>query len=126
MHVVAILMAQATPANAEGITTGGIVDRVVNRLTDIIKAATQAAVAEIKLALTMLTESSMQIVATPTTPTMSLDARVHMREGIKARQVLVDALTPSQQLHQAANNTQLVTWANEALCNFYDLFHAQS
>ena len=52
----------------------------------------------------------------PTTPAPSLDARVHTREGVKARQVLVDALTPGQQLHQSANNTQLVAKANEALC----------
>ena len=57
------------------------------------------------------------MVATPTTPATSLDARVHMRERIKARQVLVDVLTPSQQLHQAADNMQLVTWADEALCD---------
>ena len=31
------------------------------------------------------------------------------------RQVLVDALTPGQQLHQSANNTQLVAKANKAL-----------
>ena len=66
VHVVAILMAQATPANVEGITTGGITDRVVDRLTDIIKAATQAVVAEIKLTSTALTKSSTQIAATAT------------------------------------------------------------
>jgi hypothetical protein len=107
------------------------VDRMVDRLADVVKTATQAAVAEIKQASSALTESSMQIAATatsyrdalkstvagPTVPQTSIDARVRAREGIKARQVLVDALTPSQQLHPSANNTQLVTRANEALQN---------
>ena len=46
---------------------------------------------------------------------VSLDARVHTREGIKVRQVLVDALTPSQPLYPSANNMQLVVQANEFL-----------
>ena len=95
------------------------------------KAYGEDTIAEIKQASTALTESSTQIAATATSyqdalkstvagPTMlqtSIDARVCAREGIKARQVLVDALTPSQQLHPSANNIQLVTQANEALHN---------
>ena len=102
---------------------------MVDKLSDAVKAATQAAVAEIKSASTVLTESSTQIAATATSyrdilksttanpppPAPSLDARVRAREGIKARQLLVDTLTPGQKLHQSASNTQLVSKANEAL-----------
>ena len=124
---VALLLAQAKPDGREDVATEEIVDHVADRLTDVVKAAMQAAVAEIKLASTALMESSTKMAATATsyrdalttkgltTPVPSLDARVRAREGVKARQVLVDALTPSQQLHRAANNTQLVAKANEAL-----------
>ena len=126
---VALLMVQTAPSDIREAAIGGIVNRVVDKLSDAVKAATQAAVAEIKLASTVLSESSTQIVATATSyrdipksttvshtpPVPSLDARVHAREGIKVRQVLVDTLTPGQQLHQSASNTQLVTKANEAL-----------
>ena len=129
VRTVALLMAKAVPADAGEDVIGGIVDRVVDKLSGAVKAATQAAVAEIKSTSTMLMESSTQMAAMATsyhdvlkstatsqaTMTPSLDARVHVREGIKARQVLVDALTPDQQLHQAASNAQLVTLANEAL-----------
>ena len=66
VHAVVILMAQVTLANAEGITTGGIINHIVDRLADIVKATTQAAVAKIQLASTSLTESSTQIAATAT------------------------------------------------------------
>ena len=96
---------------------------------DVVKTTTQATISEIKSASTMLTESSTQM-ATMTTlycdvlksmttshvaMVPSLDSRVCMREGMKARQVLVDTLTPDQQLHWLANNAQLVMMANEAL-----------
>ena len=126
---IVLLMAKAVPADAGEDTIGGIVDRVVDKLSDAVKAATQAAITEIKSASTTLTESSTQMAATATlyhdvlkstatgqaATTPSLDTRVRVREGIKARQVLVDALTPDQQLHRAASNAQLVTLANEAL-----------
>ena len=93
---VALLLAQAKPDGREDVATKEIVDRVTDRLTDVVKAATQAAVAEIKLASTALTESSTKMAATatsywdalttkgPTTPAPSLDARVRVREGVKA------------------------------------------
>ena len=121
-------MAQAKPDGSGDAATEEIVDHMADRLADVVKAATQATVTEIKLASTALMESSMQMTATatsywdalttkgPTTPVPSLDARACARGGVKARQVLVDALTPGQQLHQSANNTQLVVKANEALC----------
>ena len=129
VRAVAFLLAQATLVNADEASTERIVDHVVDRLMDVVKTATQAAIVEIKQASTVLSESSTQIAATatsyrdalkntvagPTAPTTPIDARVRVREGIKARQVLVDALTPSQQLHPSANNSQLVARANEAL-----------
>ena len=41
------------------------------------------------------TLKNMPVSAAAPAPTASLNARVHAREGIKVRQVLVDALTPS-------------------------------
>ena len=119
VHAVALLMAKAAPADVGEDTIGGIVDHVVDKLSDAVKAATQAAIAEIKSVYTVLTESSTQMAATATSyrdvlkstatgqavMTPSLDARVRVREGIKARQVLVDVLTPDQQLHRSTSNT---------------------
>ena len=97
MRAVVILMAQALPANVDKVSTEGIMDHVVDKLADVVKTATQSAIAEIKQASTALTESSMQIAAMatsyrdtlkstvtgPTVPQMSIDARVCAREGIR-------------------------------------------
>ena len=105
---VALLMVQVKPDGREDVATKEIIDHVADRLADVVKAATQATVAEIKLASTTLMESSMKMAATATsyqdilitkgstTPVLSLNARVRVREGVKARQVLVDALTPGK------------------------------
>ena len=129
MCAVALLMVKAVPVDVGEDMIGGIVDRVVDKLSDAVKAATQAAITEIQSTSTVLMESSIQMAATATsyhdvlksmatsqaTMTPSLDARVRVREGIKVRQVLVDMLTPDQQLHRVASNAQLVTLANETL-----------
>ena len=126
---IVLLMVQIALSDIGEAAIGGIVNHMVDKLLDAVKAATQAAVTEIKLASTVLSESSTQIVAMAASyqdilkgttashalPVPSLGARVHAREGVKARKVLVDALTPAQQLHQLASNTQLVMKANEAL-----------
>ena len=128
---VAMLLAQVKPSNEAATPTKDFVDRVAVKLAGVVKMATQAAVKEIKQASNALAESSTQIAALATSyrdalkntpvstatpaPMASLDARVRAREGIKVRQVLVDALTPSQPLYLLANNTQLVARANESL-----------
>ena len=87
VRAVAILMAQAMPANTDEVSTEGIMDRVVDRLADIVKTATQAAVAEIKQASTALTESSTQIAATATSDRDALKSTVagptmpHVKNG---------------------------------------------
>ena len=82
----------------------------MDKVAEAVKAVTQAAISEVKATSTMLTESSMQIVATtmlykdalkkmtanPVAVAASMDARVHAWEGVKARQILVDTLTPNQ------------------------------
>ena len=114
---------------------GGTCRMIANNPSACVAHA-QAAVEEIKQASNALVESSMQIAASATSYwdalkntcqcphssatevlMASLDARVHAREGIKVRQVLVDVLAPSQPLHPSANNMQLVAWANESLCS---------
>ena len=115
VHVVAILLAQVTPPCKVAMPTEDFVDWVVVKLAGVVKTATQAAIEEIKQASSALAESSMQIAALATSywdalknmpisaaapaPMASLNARVHAREGIKVRQVLVDVLTPSQPLY---------------------------
>ena len=59
VHAVAFLMAQTKPDSIGDTATKGIVDQVVDRLTDVVKSAMQAAVTEIKSASTILMESSM-------------------------------------------------------------------
>ena len=58
--------------------------------------------------------------ASPAAGAATLDARVRAWEGVKARQVLIDASAPNQPLHQAASNQQLVSLANNALCGMED------
>ena len=131
VHTVAILLAQVKPTSEVAMPTKDFVDRVVVKLGGVVKTATQAAIKEIKQASNTLVESSMQIAALATSyqdalknmpisittpvPMACLNARVHAKEGIKVRQVLVDVLTPSQPLHPSANNTQLVARANKSL-----------
>jgi len=45
----------------------------------------------------------------------TLSARVHTREGVKARQVLVDAQAPGQQVLKDVSNTHIADTANKAL-----------
>ena len=84
---VVILMAQAMLANTDEVSTEGIMDRVVDRLVDIVKTATQAFVAEIKQASTALTKSSMQIAAMATSYQDALKSTVagptmlHVKNG---------------------------------------------
>ena len=131
---VAILLAQTKLADDGGVEAEGLAGRVMDKVAEAVKAVTQAAISEVKAASTMLTESSTQIAATttsyrdaltkttanPVAVAASMDARVRAREGVKARQILVDALTPNQQLHQGANNLQLVSLANAALNDMED------
>ena len=58
--------------------------------------------------------------ANPVAMAASMDTRVHAQEGVKAQQVLVDALTPNQQIHQGTNNLQLVSLANAVLNDMED------
>ena len=79
-------MAQVKPDGSGDVATEEIVDGMADRLADVVKAATQATVTEIKLASTALMESSTQMAATatsyqdalttkgPATPVLSLDA----------------------------------------------------
>ena len=60
VHTVALSLVQVKLDGFGDTATKRIVDRVVDRLTDVVKAATQAAVTEIKSASTALVESSTQ------------------------------------------------------------------
>ena len=104
------------------------------KFTVAVKAITEVAISEVKSASSTLTESSTQIAATTisyrdvlknmsaslVTAMATMDTRVCVWEGIKARQVLINALAPSQQLHQGTNNLQLVSLANDALKDMED------
>ena len=92
----------------------------MDKFTEAVKVVTQAAISEVKSASSTLMESSTQIVASPTTAAVTMDARVRAREGVKAWQVLIDAPDLSQQLHQGADNVQLVSLANDALKDMED------
>ena len=131
---VALLLAQTTPADGGEASADGLVGHMMDKFTEAVKAVTQAAISEVKSASSTLTESSTQIAATtisyrdalkntaasPTTAAVTMDTRVHAREGVKAWQVLIDAPDPSQQLHQGADNVQLVSLANDALKDMED------
>ena len=66
VRVVALLIAQEKPDGIGDSATEGIVDCMVDRLADVVKAAMQATVSETKLASTAITESSMQMTVTAT------------------------------------------------------------
>ena len=76
MRMVVLLMVQSKQARVEDAAAEGIVDRVVDRLADVVKAATQVAVAEIKSALSVLAESSTQMAATATSYQDTLTSKV--------------------------------------------------
>src|SRR6266481_1130985 len=130
---VALLLAQSQEKAAT--SRGSMVERALVKLTGNVMSVTQAAIAEIKAASLAITELSTQIAATTSTypdalksstanPVASaamLDARVRAREGIRVRQVLVDALATGQQLHQGVSNASLVESANKALDKMEDL-----
>ena len=126
---VALLLAQLEQSTNMDATAERLAGQMLDKFTETVKAVTQAAVAEVTSASSTLMESSMQIAATtvsyrdalksttasPATGVTTLDARVRAQEGVKARQVLIDASAPNQPLHQAANNPQLVSLANDML-----------
>ena len=66
VRVVALLMVEMKLDGTEKGIPKCMVDRVVDRLADMVKTSTQATIAEIKAASTVLTESSMQMAATAT------------------------------------------------------------
>ena len=130
----ALLLAQLEQSTNMNATSERLAGQMLDKFTETVKAITQVAVAKVKSALSALTESSMQIAATtvsyrdtlkstmasPATGVTTLDARVRAREGVKARQVLIDASAPNQPLHQAANNPHLVSLANDVLRSMDD------
>ena len=134
MHSVALLLVQAKLAvNVEAVAEG-LLERMMGKLAEAVKEVTMAAVTEVKSTSSTLTESSMQIAATAilyrdtlksmatssTASAATLDARVRAWEGVKAWQILVDVSSPGQQLHQGANNVQLVSLANDTLKGMED------
>ena len=132
--LVALLLAQTKLANGEEATADGLVGCMMDKFTEVVKVVTQVAISEVKSTSSTLTESSTQIAATtisyrdrlkntaasPTMAAVTMDARVCTREGVKARQVLIDALDLSQQLHQGTDNVQLVLLANNMLKDMED------
>ena len=104
---------------------------MVDRLADVVKAATQAAVVEIKSASSALAESSMQMAATATSyrdaltskgpslnPIMvaaTLDMRVRAREGVKLQQILIDTHSCGDCVLWGISATGLVNTANVTL-----------
>ena len=105
MRAVALLMVQPKQAGVEDAAAENIVDQVVDRLAEVVKTTTQAAVAEIKSASSALAESlaSTQMAATatsyqdaltskgsslnPIAAVATLDVRVRAREGVKSQQI---------------------------------------
>ena len=138
MHAVAFLLTQVKPVDPGDMAVEGIVNQVVDKLTDVVKVTTQAAVAEIKSASTVLAESSTQFTATATSyrdvltskwpPSNSpagantVDMRVRAREGIKLRQLLLDSQSRGrgEGILRGMSNTGLVEAANKALHNMVD------
>ena len=104
----------------------------MDRLAEVVKTATQAAVAEIKSASSALAESSTQMAATatsyrdvltskgsslnPIAAVATLDVRVRAREGVKLRQILIDACSRGDCILRGISTASLVDVANAALC----------
>ena len=139
VHAVVLLMVETKLDDTEKGIPKCMVDHIVDRLADVVKTATQATVAEIKAASMVLTESSTQMAATATsyrdaltskgpTPTPNpivaaamLDVRVRAREGVKSRQILIDAHSRGKCILQGVSTTGLVDAANTTL---RDMEHA--
>ena len=128
---VAFLMVQPKQAGVEDAAVKNIMDRVVDRLVEVVKTATQATVAEIKSALSTLAESSTQMTATatsyrdaltskgslpnPIVAAATLDVRVRAREGVKLQQILIDAHSHGDCILQGVSTAGLVNVANATL-----------
>ena len=131
--VVLLLAQMELSANTDTVAER-LMGQMLDKLTETVKAITQAAITEVNSASSVLMESSMQIAATtvsyhdvlkntaasPAAGAATLDARVRAREGVKARQVLIDVSALNQPLHQAASNQQLVSLANDTLHGMED------
>ena len=131
MRTVALLMVQPKQAGAEDMAAKSIVDRVVDRLAEVVKTATEAAVVEIKSASSVLAESSMQMAATatsyqdaltskgsspnPIVTAATLDVRARVREGVKLWQILIDACSCGDCILWGVSTAGLVNAANVAL-----------
>ena len=64
----------------------------------------------------------------PTNPTIAattMDMRVRAREGIKARQILIDAQTPGEGILRGTSDTGLVEAANVAVRYIIPLLYMQ-
>ena len=107
IQLVALLLAEMEQTGAGTTALDGCVERMVTEFTEAIKSITQTAVTEVKLASSTLTETSTQFTATatsywdaltskgpvlnPIAAAATLDVRVRAREGIKSRQLLINA-----------------------------------
>ena len=131
VHVVAFLMVQPKQARVEDVAVENVVDRVVDRLAEVVKTTTQAAVTEIKSASSALAESSTQMAATatsywdaltskgpspnPIAAAATLDMRVRVREGVKLQQILINARSHGDCILWGISTVGLVDVANAAL-----------
>ena len=105
---VALILVGATSGKAGAPALSACMERMVSEFKVAVNSITQSAIDEVKTASSALTATSMQFQATatsyrdilaskglPTNPAAAaattMDVRVRVREGVKARQILIDA-----------------------------------
>src|SRR6266481_2113807 len=106
-----------------------LVEKVIERVMGTLKTAVDLMVAELKAASMTMSTSATQFSATTTsyrdalhdTPantmagTATLDVQIRAREGIKTRQVLLDAWAPGQALLPGSANSDIVEVGNKVI-----------
>src|SRR6266481_7767247 len=106
-----------------------LAEKVIERVAGMLKTAVDLMVAELKAASTTMSTSAMQFSTTTTlyrdalhdapantvAGMATLDIQIRAREGIKMRQVLLDAWVPGQALLPGSTNSDIMEVVKKAI-----------
>ena len=133
---VALLLVRSGPSEAAAPALNGCMEHMVSEFTAAIKSVTQMAIAEVKTASSTLTETSTRFTATatsyrdalaskgpspnPVATAATMDMRARAREGIKLRQILIDARDHGEGILRGVSDAGIVESANAAIRRMED------
>ena len=128
---VALLLVRSGPSEATAPALNGCMERMVSEFTAVIKAVTQTAILEVKMASSTLTETSTRFTATatsyqdalaskgplpnPVAAAAMMDMRARAREGIKLCQILIDARDHGEGILRGISDAGIVESTNAVI-----------